>query len=262
MIFHHEKATQMKRTTASDLGLIAVMAGVTAALGLIPPITIAGPVPITAQSMGPMLTGAVLGARRGAISQTLFTALVAVGLPLLAGGKGGIAPLVGPTAGFIFGWILVAFLVGLVTDRMRGKYNMWLGLLANVVFGIVVLYLVGTIGVSVVAGVDYGKAMVGNIAFIPGDLLKAVLAAVIAMGVHAAIPDLLQPAKATQPQAVAADAAPVIDSKVDRSALYPPETNVDPATSAGAPRLTTQQPADNPVVDQQPGSGSVRRDLG
>lgn len=251
----------MKRTTASDLGLIAVMAGVTAALGLIPPITIAGPVPITAQSMGPMLTGAVLGARRGAISQTLFTALVAVGLPLLAGGKGGIAPLVGPTAGFIFGWILVAFLVGLVTDRMRGKYNLWLGMLANVLFGIVVLYLVGTIGVSLVAGIDYGKAMVGNVAFIPGDLLKAVLAAIIAMGVHAAIPDLLRPAQIAQTEAVATDAAPVIESNVDRSSLYPPETNANPATSAGAPELTRQESAGNPVINQQPGSDSIRRDL-
>lgn len=249
----------MKRTTASDLGLIAVMAGVTAALGLIPPITIAGPVPITAQSMGPMLTGAVLGARRGTLAQVLFTALVAVGLPLLAGGKGGIAPLVGPTAGFIFGWILVAFLVGLITDRMRGKYNMWFGMLANIVFGIVVLYLVGTIGVTLVAGVDYGKALVANVAFIPGDLLKSVLAALIAKGVHAAIPDLLQPAKRAETQTVAAGAAPVIDSKVDRGQLYPPETNVDPAVSAGTPE-PTQQPTTNPIVDQQPGAHSVDSD--
>ena len=88
--------------SARDLALIAVFVGVTAALGLIPPVPV-GPVPITAQSMGMVLCGAVLGPKRGGLSMALFMLLVGVGLPLLAGGRGGIGILLGPSVGFFVG---------------------------------------------------------------------------------------------------------------------------------------------------------------
>ena len=86
--------------STKDIVYIALFAAVMAVLGLFPPITlpISG-VPVTAQSLGPMLAGAILGARRGGLSILLFVALVALGLPLLSGGRGG------------FGIILVALLL-------------------------------------------------------------------------------------------------------------------------------------------------------
>ena len=81
-----------RRSTSRDLALIATFAGVVAALGLVPAFLPPGfSVPITAQSLGVMLTGAVIGGRRGFLALVLFLVLVAVGLPLLAGGCGGLA---------------------------------------------------------------------------------------------------------------------------------------------------------------------------
>ena len=80
-----------RRATSRDLALIATFTGVVAALGLVPALAPFGiPVPITAQSLGVMLAGAVIGARRGFLSLALFLVLVAVGLPLLSGGRGGL----------------------------------------------------------------------------------------------------------------------------------------------------------------------------
>ncbi len=73
-----------------DIVYVALFAALTAALGVIPRIDLGVvPVPITAQTLGPMLAGSILGARRGATSQILFLLLLAAGLPLLAGGRGG-----------------------------------------------------------------------------------------------------------------------------------------------------------------------------
>ena len=80
-----------RRSSSRDLALIATFTGVVAALGLVPAFVPPGfTVPITAQSLGVMLAGAVLGARRGFWALALFLVLVAVGLPLLAGGRGGL----------------------------------------------------------------------------------------------------------------------------------------------------------------------------
>ena len=70
-----------------NLTLIALFAALIAALGLIPKLTLAFGVPVTAQSLGVMLCGTVLGAKRGGLAALLFVGLVALGLPLLSGGR-------------------------------------------------------------------------------------------------------------------------------------------------------------------------------
>lgn len=183
---------------AKDLALIAIFAAITAALGLIPPIFVpVSAVPITAQSMGPMLAGAILGARRAAASQALFIVLVAVGLPLLAGSRGGLGVLFGVSVGFLLGWIVVAALIGWFTERVGAPYVAWKGLIINIGFGIVALYVLGIAGMMIVGRLPLQKALLANLPFIPGDLVKAVLAAVIAYGVHRAYPGLLPARKRT-----------------------------------------------------------------
>ena len=76
-----------------NIVIIALFAALIAALGLVPKFTLASGIPITAQSMGIMLCGTVLGSRRGALAVLLFLLLVALGLPLLAGGRGGLGVL-------------------------------------------------------------------------------------------------------------------------------------------------------------------------
>lgn len=70
--------------------LVVLFAALIAALGFVPPVMLATGVPVSAQSLGVMLAGAVLGARLGALSVILVIAVVALGLPVLAGGRGGL----------------------------------------------------------------------------------------------------------------------------------------------------------------------------
>jgi len=180
------------RNSARDLAMIAIFAGIVAALGVVPAFQPPGfTVPITAQSLGVMLAGAVLGARRGGLALVVFLALVAVGLPLLAGGRGGLGVFFGPSAGFLLAWPLTAFAIGWITQRGGPTYKLHWGIVANIVGGIVILYAFGIAGIAAVAGISVGAAAVSTWIFVPGDLVKAVLAALIARGVHAAYPGLI-----------------------------------------------------------------------
>lgn len=188
------KATDadVNRRSSRDLALIAVFVGIMAALGLVPalyPFGIA--VPITAQSLGVMLAGAVLGARRGALSLVLFLALVAVGLPLLAGGAGGLGVFLTPRVGFLLGFPVAALVVGLLTERGAPAYTLQRGIVANVVGGIVVLYAFGIVGIMAVGRVGIDAAATPLAIYLPGDAVKAVVAALVARGVHAGYPGLL-----------------------------------------------------------------------
>jgi biotin transport system substrate-specific component len=179
-----------------DLAYIALFAAITAVLGLVPAIAI-GPVPITAQTLGVMLAGAVLGARRGFLALLLFLVLVAVGLPVLPGGGGGLAVFAGPTAGYLFGWPFGALVVGLLTERFWARYNLAWGVLANVVGGIVVVYAIGVPVLKLVLALPWSTALwSGAAVFVPGDLIKAVIAAVIAVEVRRSYPVIERPRRA------------------------------------------------------------------
>ena len=97
---------------------IALFAALIAVLGLVPSVMLTTGVPISAQSMGVMLCGTVLGARRGGLAALLFVALVLAGLPLLAGGFGGLGMLAGPRGGFILGFPIAAFATGLLMQKL------------------------------------------------------------------------------------------------------------------------------------------------
>lgn len=177
---------------ARDAALIAVFAGFVAALGVVPAFQPPGySVPITAQSLAVMLAGAILGGRRGFAAVTVFLALVAVGLPLLPSGRGGLGVFVTPSVGFLVAFPVAAFVVGWITERGGAPYRLHWGIVANIVGGIVVLYAAGIAGIAAVTGMSVGAAALSTLIFIPADLVKAVLAAVIAKGVHSAYPGLI-----------------------------------------------------------------------
>ena len=122
-----------------------------AVLGVFPPITLpVVVVPITAQSLGIMLAGGVLGAKRGALAMVLFLVLVAVGLPLLSGGRGGFAVFLGPSGGFLLGWIVAAFAIGVLVEKFWEKLNYINAFIACVAGGIILLYIIGIPWVAVV----------------------------------------------------------------------------------------------------------------
>ena len=177
-----------------DLVFASLFAAIIVALGLLPPITLGFiPVPITAQSLGVMLAGVVLGAKRGTIAVLLVVLLVAIGLPVLSGGRGGLAVFAGPTAGFFIGWIFAAFVTGYLSERLVSQNQP--GLVQGVGFfvaaaagGIGVLYLFGIGYLAFVGGVGLSKAFLGSLAFIPGDMIKAVVAALAGRAIMAGYP--------------------------------------------------------------------------
>ena len=171
-----------------SVALIAIFAALTAALALIPTLMLASGVPITAQSLGVMLAGTVLGARRGGLAILLFVVLVALGLPLLSGGRGGLGVFAGPTMGFVVGFPVAAFATGFIMEQLRG---MNVGLAAGisaVLGGIVVLYVFGIAGLMMITGMGPVAALTAVVWFIPGDIVKAVLAGLITAGLARARP--------------------------------------------------------------------------
>jgi len=181
--------------SARDLALIAAFAALIAVLGL--PGTlypIGSAVPITAQTLGVMLAGSVLGARRGASAVGVFLLLVAAGLPWLAGGRGGLGVFGGPSAGFLLGWLPAAAVVGaLVAARpaagRRGVLG-WL-LLANAVGGIVVEYLVGVPVLAWRAELSLAEAATSSLVFLPGDGVKVIVSAVVTAAVLRGYPGVV-----------------------------------------------------------------------
>jgi biotin transport system substrate-specific component len=197
----------LPRSSSRDLALVATFAGVVAALGVVPAFTPPGfTVPITAQSLGVMLAGSILGARRGALSLLLFLALVAAGLPLLAGGRGGLGVFVGASVGFLVAFPVAAWVIGWISERAGTPYRLHWGLVANVVGGIVVMYLFGVVGLAAVLDLSLVAAATTLWVYVPGDAVKVVIAALVARGVHAAYPGLLtREHRAARPK----DASPV-----------------------------------------------------
>ena len=159
--------------------LISLFAALIAVLGLAPKVPGPFGVPITAQSMGIMLCGTVLGAKRGALAVLLFITLTAIGLPLLSGGRGGLGVFAGPSSGFIIGFPLAAYVAGLITTKLKMVKIFYSSLLGAIIGGIFVLYIPGIIGMSIALEKSISEATVIALIYIPGDLIKAFLCATL-----------------------------------------------------------------------------------
>ncbi len=179
-----------KQNKTRELVYAALFAGIMAVLGLIPPIPLPLGVPITLQTLGVMLAGALLGKRVGSISMLLFILLVAIGLPVLSGGRGGIGILFGPTGGYILSWPLAAFLIGLWVERYWKRLRLLSLFVANILFAIIVVYIIGIAYFVFITDVAVTAAIIGNLVFIPGDLAKAFLAAWITLRIKKDYPQL------------------------------------------------------------------------
>jgi biotin transport system substrate-specific component len=154
----------------------ALMAALTAAGAYIAiPV---GPVPIVLQNLFVMLAGLLLGGRWGLTSVGVYLLAGAMGLPVFAGGTGGVGKFVGPTGGYLLGFAAAAYLVGVISERGRGRVAIdVLAMLA----GTVVLYAFGVSWLKVVTGMSVSKAVaVGMVPFLIGDLLKIAAAIPIA----------------------------------------------------------------------------------
>ncbi|WP_339320631.1 biotin transporter BioY [Paenibacillus sp. FSL R10-2734] len=172
-----------------ELIYAALFAALIAVLGMIPPIPLGFiPVPITAQTLGVMLAGCFLGKRMGFLSLVIFIILVAIGLPVLTGGRGGIAVLVGPSAGYILSFPIAAGLIGWYTEKIWLKVRTWKLIAVNLIFGVILVNLIGAPIMALITNTSIWAGIVGSLAFLPGDIIKAAIAAVITMQLRAISP--------------------------------------------------------------------------
>lgn len=177
--------TQQRGDLGRELARVAIFAALIVVLGMVT-IPIPGGVPLTAQTLGVMLAGAVLGPRLAPLSILLVLALAAVGLPVLAGGRGGLGVFVGPTAGYLLGWVAGAVVIGLIVQG--GRPTWWRIALGTVIGGILVVYLCGIPVTALVLGLDLAPTAVAALVFLPGDLLKAATAVVLTLALRRAYP--------------------------------------------------------------------------
>jgi biotin transport system substrate-specific component len=188
------RATGRFALSSADLTQAAVFAALIAALGLPGTITL-GPtgVPLTLQTLGVMLAGAILGPRKGALAVALFTILAIAGLPILAGARTGLVSLASPTAGFFVGWLPAVIVIGGLTATMMPRYRTVWGIVINILGGMVVIYAFGTVGLMLRTDLSWWAALSTNGVYVPGDIAKAVVAAFVAAQVHRARPGLISP---------------------------------------------------------------------
>ena len=166
------------------------------------------PVPITGQPLGVLLIGALYGPWRGALCLLAYLGEGAAGLPVFAGGASGWAVLVGPTGGYLIAFPVAAAIVGLLVQPLRGVLSGWRALpgllvgrvvinlvgvpervqsipiplmaLPGFLIATVVIYLIGVPGLALSTGMGLPTAITkGMLPFIPGDLLKVVVAAAV-----------------------------------------------------------------------------------
>lgn len=192
-----DTAPTRRSNVATDIALIATFAALIAACALLPAISVGGLVPITLQTFGVMLAGAVLGARRGFLAVLLYLAVGAIGLPVFSGGAAGIAPFTGPSAGYLIAFPLAAALCGFIVERLPRKKiatSIPLIFVAGFVSSLIFIHTLGPIGISVFGGIPLADGFKADLAFYPGDIIKNILMALVATAVHRAFPALL-PAK-------------------------------------------------------------------
>lgn len=145
------------------------------------------PVPLTLQTLGVMLAGLILSPRLAALAMLLYVVLALVGFPVLPGGRGGLAVFAGPTGGFILGFIPGAFVVSWLAARRLSETTTAAMIARNfgaaVFGGAIVVYAIGVPWLAMVTGMTIDRALMAVVVFLPGDLVKAVIATIVALRV-------------------------------------------------------------------------------
>lgn len=131
------------------------------------------PVPITMGTLAVMMAGAVLGSHYGALSMVIYALLGAAGMPVFSMAQGGVGVIIGPGGGFILGYIAMAFVVGLCTERWGTSFRV---LVLAMVAGCLTVYVCGVAWFMMLTGNGLWPSMVlCMLPFLPGDAVKILL---------------------------------------------------------------------------------------
>jgi len=132
-------------------------------------------VPITLQIFFALMAGGLLGKKYGFLSQVIYVLIGAIGLPVFAGGTGGIGILFGPTGGYIFGFLAAGYIAGIGKQKFLNKS-------LYMILGLVAIYVLGVSGLMIFAGLEFLPAVTTGVTpFIVGDLIKVFLAAYLSV---------------------------------------------------------------------------------
>ncbi|MBO8169758.1 MAG: biotin transporter BioY [Thermoanaerobacteraceae bacterium] len=166
--------------------LVAMFAAITAVMAQISIPIPFSPVPITMQVFAVCLAAGILGARLAATSMVVYTLLGIAGVPVFAQGKAGLPVVLGPTGGYIWGFIIAAFVMGAIVDRV--KHPGYKTMLLAMMVGLVIIYTTGTIQLAKIVGLGPVEAIAAGVGwFLPLDVVKIFLAAGIGYSVRNAL---------------------------------------------------------------------------
>ncbi|MBS9334773.1 biotin transporter BioY [Fructobacillus sp. M1-13] len=175
----------MMHTKVRDLTLEAVFLALLIVFAMVPGMTLGFlPVPVVMQNLGVMLIALILGARRGSLVMSVFIIMIALGLPVLTGGHGGMAVLVGPTAGYIWAWLFQPAVFAFLSrfwPKKGGQIRpgVFQSFVLIFMIDLVLVYGMGAVWLSFSSHMTFGQAYLGNMLFVPGDIVKVILATVI-----------------------------------------------------------------------------------
>src|SRR5699024_2100571 len=163
-------------SSQSRLRMLILTALCTAIICILAQITIPLPlVPITGQTLAIGIVATILGSKYGTLASLLYLILGAVGIPVFSGFSGGLGVIVGPTGGFIFGFIPTAFIIGYYLEKT--SFTVINAIIANII-GMLVTLTIGTVYLKIVANLTWTAAFLGGFApFIIVGVVKGVLAA-------------------------------------------------------------------------------------
>jgi len=182
----------MKTTTdLQKLVLASLMAALIAVGGYLAiPI---GPVPIVLQNLFVLVAALLLGSRWASAAVAVYLLAGACGLPVFAGGGGGLGHLFGPRGGYLFGFLAAAWLVGKLSEISRQQP---LAEILAMAIGGLVIYAIGVPWLMTLLGLSLGKALaVGMYPFILGDVVKIAAAYAIVKSVRPLLRNIQQPAR-------------------------------------------------------------------
>lgn len=165
----------MKKLSISQIAVIGVMAAV---ICILAPFSIPiGVIPISFTNLAVYIALYVLGTKKGTISYLIYLLIGLVGIPVFSGFASGPGKLFGPTGGYLIGFIFMAIVAGIFIDKFIDKmYMCFLGM----ILGTIVVYGFGTAWLAFQGSLTFQSALwAGVIPFIPGDLVKIVIAMII-----------------------------------------------------------------------------------
>ena len=172
-------ATTINTSNTKNLILCGMFAAITTVCSWITIPLGFTPVPVNLATLAVFMTGGLLGPKYGPLSLTVYTLAGAVGIPVFAGFRGGLAVIAGPTGGYIIGYILAAFIAGLLISDSSSSHSA-LRIVPALVLALAACYALGTVWFIYSTGTNIGAALLSCvIPFLPGDALKIAAATVL-----------------------------------------------------------------------------------